>query len=124
MARGDSKGGPGFLFGLLVGSALGAAAGVLLAPRPGREVREQLADQAELVRARRLNAFDDQIGELRGNLNEVRDILREAMAEGREVLREAIEEGKRASARAQEELREQYHERVRPDQSEDGEKKE
>lgn len=124
MAKGDGKSGPGFLIGLLVGSAVGAAAGVLLAPRPGREMREQLADQAELVRARRLNAFDDQISELRGNLDEVRDILREAMAEGREVLREAIEEGKRASARAQEELREQYHERIRPDQPESGEKKE
>lgn len=121
MARED-KGGPGFLFGLLVGGALGAAAGMLLAPRPGSEVRGQLADQAELVRARRLGAFDDQLGELRTNLNEVRDIMREAMAEGREVLREAIEEGKRASARAQEELREQYRENIKPEPPETGEK--
>lgn len=124
MASGSDHGsGGGFMFGLLIGSAIGAAAGMLLAPKPGREVREQLADQAELVRAKRLSAFDDQISELRSNMGEVRDILREAMAEGRDVLREAVVEGKRASARAQEELKEQYQEHIRPDKPDTPEKK-
>jgi hypothetical protein len=58
---------------------------------------------------------------LRQNLAEVRDIVREAVAEGRDVLREAVEEGKRASARAQDELREQYREHTRPPATEGGE---
>jgi gas vesicle protein len=115
----DKGGGSGFLFGAVIGGLVGAAAGMLLAPRPGKEMRGQLADQAELVRSRRLNAFDDQISELRQNLTEVRDIVREAMAEGREILKEAMDEGKRASARAQDELKEQYRERVRPDKTDD-----
>ena len=44
---------------------------------PGSEVREQLADRAELVRARRLNAFEDQIGELRGAFTLSRPIAQE-----------------------------------------------
>ena len=122
MANSD-HGGSGFMFGLLVGSAIGAAAGMLLAPKAGREIREDLTDQAELVRTKRFSAFDEQLGELRSNMGEVRDILKEAMAEGRDVLREAVTEGKRASAHAQEELKEQYEERVNPDKANNAAKK-
>jgi gas vesicle protein len=117
----EKGGGRGFLLGMLVGGALGAAAGMLLSPKPDKEMREQLADQAELVRSRRFSAFDQQVSELRQNLAEVRDIVREAVAEGRDVLREAMEEGKRASARTQEELREQYREHTHPTNTEGGE---
>ncbi len=36
-----------FLKGLLVGGILGAVAGILLAPRPGRELRADIKDKGE-----------------------------------------------------------------------------
>jgi len=38
-----------FLFGALSGAALGAAAALLLAPKPGKELRKDIADTAQLV---------------------------------------------------------------------------
>ena len=39
--------GDGFFKGLLIGGALGAIAGVLLAPKSGKEIREQLSEEKE-----------------------------------------------------------------------------
>ena len=39
--------GEGFFKGLLIGGALGAIAGMLLAPKSGKEIREQLSDETE-----------------------------------------------------------------------------
>ncbi|CAI6014755.1 YtxH domain-containing protein [Cohnella sp. JJ-181] len=38
-----------FLIGALSGAALGAAAALLLAPKPGKELRKDIADKAQLV---------------------------------------------------------------------------
>ncbi|MFD2333686.1 YtxH domain-containing protein [Cohnella sp. GCM10020058] len=38
-----------FLFGALSGAALGAAAALLFAPKPGKELRKDIADTAQLV---------------------------------------------------------------------------
>jgi gas vesicle protein len=45
MKRGNAAG-AGFLLGLLTGTAFGAAIGMLFAPKPGSQLRDQLADQA------------------------------------------------------------------------------
>jgi hypothetical protein len=42
--------GKGLLAGLLFGVAAGAVFGVICAPRPGKETREQLAEAAEKVK--------------------------------------------------------------------------
>ena len=39
--------GRNFLYGMLIGMAVGAAAGLLLAPRPGAEMRGQLAERSK-----------------------------------------------------------------------------
>ena len=45
--RGNSEaGGAGFILGLLTGSVLGVALGMLLAPKPGEELRGELEVQA------------------------------------------------------------------------------
>lgn len=59
---------------VLVAAAIGFAAGMLLAPRSGRETRDQLRVQAEEVKSRAKLAKDD---------------LRHHMAEGREDLKKA-----------------------------------
>ena len=43
---GNDGNGGGFLLGLLTGAVLGAGLGLLFAPKPGSELRDQLADQA------------------------------------------------------------------------------
>jgi len=44
-------GGGSFLMGLLAGTVLGAGLGMLFAPRAGSELRTQLTDQAEKLKA-------------------------------------------------------------------------
>ncbi|MBI2855885.1 MAG: YtxH domain-containing protein [Chloroflexi bacterium] len=66
--------GPGFGTGLLLGSIIGALAGLLLAPRPGGETRQQVMGRAAGLRER--------AEELAG---EARERIREAVEEGRAV---------------------------------------
>ena len=46
------NGGGGFALGLLVGGVIGAAAGLLLAPKPGAETRSELMEKGEAWRTR------------------------------------------------------------------------
>ena len=46
------NGGGGFALGLLVGGVIGAAAGLLLAPKPGAETRSELMEMGETWRVR------------------------------------------------------------------------
>lgn len=41
-----------FLFGAVSGAALGAVAALLFAPKPGKELRKDIADTAQLVGAK------------------------------------------------------------------------
>lgn len=96
-----SKGGSGFLPGLLLGGAIGAAVALLWAPRPGRAQREALAQQGI---------------ELSGHLDEVFPGTTAAIQErGQKLLDEqrarfqrATEEARRATERAREELTRRY----------------
>lgn len=44
--------GKNFLLGLLFGAAVGAGVGLLLAPRPGVEMREQIVDTSKAAASR------------------------------------------------------------------------
>jgi gas vesicle protein len=48
----------GFAYGLLVGTALGAAVALLFAPKAGSELRGQLADATSRIRQRAGQAYD------------------------------------------------------------------
>lgn len=48
----DETSGGGFMLGLIAGAVLGAGLGMLLAPKPGSELRGQLGDQASRLRNR------------------------------------------------------------------------
>ena len=52
----------GFAYGLLVGTALGAAVALLFAPKPGSELRGQLADATTRIRRRAGQAYDRAVG--------------------------------------------------------------
>ena len=52
----------GFAYGLLVGTALGAAVALLFAPKAGSELRGQLADATSRIRRRAGQTYDRAVG--------------------------------------------------------------
>ena len=82
MAREDS--GTNVVF-FLVGAAVGAAAGLLLAPKSGKETREQLADWLDERRERGAELLSK---------------LKEGSVEKREQIQAALKAGKQAYAEA------------------------
>jgi gas vesicle protein len=79
---------PYFLFGL----GVGAAAGILFAPKSGEETREDLRRRAEEGR----DYLKRRSGELREKAEQAMDRGREAMHGQREQLSAALEAGRRA----------------------------
>jgi gas vesicle protein len=82
-----------FVGGFVLGALLGVAAGLILAPGPGRDLRRHLKNQGAQLRSQAVKRAD------------------EIQAKGQAILttqksrfQEAIEEGKRAAAMRREEL--------------------
>lgn len=70
-----------FLVGLICGAAIGAAVGLMLAPKAGVEIRRQLADQAEKLRKQAADAY----GSASSAIGDVLSRSREAVNVGREA---------------------------------------
>jgi len=70
-----------FLMGLLCGAALGAAAGLLLAPKTGTEMRRQVVDSAGQWRRKATAAYDT----ASSSINDVVARGREAIQVGKEA---------------------------------------
>jgi len=95
----DSDGGGSFLW-FLAGLGIGAAVGILYAPKSGDELRQQLREAAEegsnTVRERARQARE-QAGSWaekgRDYLNQQKDQIRSAYEAGRQAYREATAEG-------------------------------
>ena len=82
----------GYLGWFLFGTAIGAAAALLMAPRTGRETRELLAERAQEA-ARRAQ---DLTNGVQGNAGEWVDKSRELFEEQTQRLMTALEAGKEA----------------------------
>src|SRR4029453_10333488 len=54
----EEAGGGGFLIGLLCGTALGAAIGLMFAPKAGTELRQRLYDSTEDIRRKAYETYD------------------------------------------------------------------
>lgn len=102
MTRQD--GGGGFFTGLVLGGMVGAAVGLLLAPRRGEETLEQIRVKSAELRDRGREFIEEESGTLREAVDEMREMLREAVSEGRSAFREAVAEGRDASTRTAEDL--------------------
>jgi hypothetical protein len=74
--RDEHEGGGGFMMGLLTGTVLGAGLGMLLAPKSGSELRNQLTEGASSL-GRRAS----------GAVNELSDRARETTHRGGEQMR-------------------------------------
>ena len=82
-----------FIGGLFVGALIGLAAGLLLAPGPGSELRKRLKEQSKLLSTQVLHRAD-----------EIQAKSQQILSVQKTRFQEAVEEGKRAAALRREEL--------------------
>lgn len=78
-----------FMAGFIIGGLLGTAVALLLAPRPGAEVRHRLTDSADDLRER----ADEVIKKIRGTAEELTQRGRATLDESATRLREVVERG-------------------------------
>ena len=83
----DESGGGGFVIGLLCGAALGAAVGLMFAPKTGSELRRTLYDSTGDIRKRAADAY----GQASQTVNDVVAKGREAFDRGRQAYDSARE---------------------------------
>jgi gas vesicle protein len=81
------------LAGVAIGVAVGGVLGILFAPKPGAELREELRDKAE-------QALDD----LQNATHTLSERSKDLVAQTRENLAESIEAGKSAYSKKRDEL--------------------
>jgi hypothetical protein len=81
----ESRGGGGFLIGLLCGTALGAAIGLLFAPKAGSEVRQRLLDSTGDIRRKAAETYE----EASEQVNTMVSKGRQAVDRGREAFETA-----------------------------------
>ena len=91
---GDRDPGRVFLYGLIFGAALGAVAGMLLAPKPGAELRNEVTDSARRFRRKAGEVYD----EASQVVNDVAARSRRAFEAGREALQNARPSDARTSS--------------------------
>ncbi|MBI2912082.1 MAG: YtxH domain-containing protein [Chloroflexi bacterium] len=109
----NDKEGGGFMGGFLLGALVGAGVGLLLAPRPGEETRQILAEKSDEILSH-ADQWRSQAEQAKAALREVADEFvgraRVVIDEQREALRAAFEEGRQAAEQAAAELQARIHE--------------
>lgn len=73
--------GSGFAMGLLCGAALGAAVGMMFAPKPGNELRRQISDAGSRART----TASDRYRRASSSVNTIVEKGRDAVHKGREA---------------------------------------
>ena len=87
---------------LLVGIGAGIAAGILFAPRSGKETRDQLKKQAEEARAKAKKKLDEERDMLKHKADDVKSKARKLAAEGKHVAEDVVRDVKaRADERSE-----------------------
>ncbi|HYN06875.1 MAG TPA: YtxH domain-containing protein [Vicinamibacterales bacterium] len=80
----------GFVMGLLCGAALGAALGLLFAPKTGSELRGQLYDSTERLRRRAGEVANDAYQQASGTVEDLVDKGRSAIRRGRQKAEDTL----------------------------------
>ncbi len=87
----------------IVGIGAGIAAGILFAPRAGKETRQQLKHQAQEARAKAQKKIDEERDLLKHKADEVTSKARKLAAEGKHVAEDVAKDIRaRANERADE----------------------
>ncbi len=87
----DNEGGSGFLW-FLAGLGIGAAIGILYAPKPGDEMRQQILDAAGQGR----DAVAERARQMKEQANTWVDKGRDYVQQQRENVRSAVDAGRQA----------------------------
>lgn len=103
MAKGEG-GTLDFLAGFVVGGAIGAIIGILMAPQSGEQTRAQIAERGIELR-----------DELQKRAGKVQESVPSFVEEQRGRVHEAIEKGKEAAARKRQEILAQLEAQKRTD---------
>ena len=100
-----------FLTGFLLGTVVGAAAALLLAPQAGEDTREQIRERGIELKSRAVDLSEqgrkraeELAVEARQRAAEAQERGRLALEEQRARLQDALDEGKDAAAKKREEL--------------------
>jgi gas vesicle protein len=81
----ESSGGNGFLMGVVCGAAVGAAVGLLLAPKAGAELRHQLYDASGRLRRRAAEGYNAAAETVSHVVDDVAERANEAVRRGKET---------------------------------------
>jgi len=81
----DRNSGGGFVMGLLCGAALGAAVGLLLAPKAGSELRQQIYDTIGRVRKSATDGYASAVETVSGAVGDVVERGKKAAQRGVET---------------------------------------
>jgi gas vesicle protein len=98
-------GGSGFMMGLLTGTVLGAGLGMLLAPKSGSELRNQLGEQASSLKRVTGEQFRRASDAATGIADKARQTVGRATEEARQSVGRATEEARQGVGHAAEEIR-------------------
>jgi len=97
----ESGGGGSFVMGLLTGTVLGAGLGMLFAPKPGAELRNQITEQAGKV----ANTASEQVRRASDAASDLADRGRDMYGKARDAVSRGAEDAQRAVAKGAEEAR-------------------
>jgi gas vesicle protein len=92
----EGGGGSGFVMGLLTGTVLGAGLGMLLAPKSGSELRNQLSETATTAG----RAASQQYRKASDTVGTIADKSRELYGRAREAVGRGVEEARRGGGEA------------------------
>ena len=81
----EESGGGGFILGLLCGTALGAAIGLMFAPKTGSEIRQTLYESTDQIRRKAYDAY----GQATEQVNSAVSKGRQAVERGKEAFESA-----------------------------------
>ena len=85
----------GFFAGLLIGAIAGVAAGILAAPKPGKQSREFLEGQFPELAARAPEVIESLRSEATKRLDEGKEAFRQGVVESRQMLTRQLERSQR-----------------------------
>lgn len=98
MRHDDEVQGGRFLLGVVCGAAIGAAVGILLAPRSGADLRGQISEGAQRFGRQAAEAAN----RASSTINEMVSRGRAAAEHGRETVNDLVERGRDAAERGRE----------------------